>query len=106
MSPDIIIFDESTSMLDPQGKKSINEQIKNFMMKKYNRDLDHTWYGRSRSKPECDRSARRERKMSGTPMEIFKHEEELKKMQLDIPFALKFSNALQKKAYLIMESVL
>ncbi len=35
--------------------------------------------------------------MSGTPMEIFKHEEELKKMQLDIPFALKFSNALQKE---------
>ena len=28
MTPDIIIFDESTSMLDPQGKASINAQIK------------------------------------------------------------------------------
>ena len=27
IAPDIIIFDESTSMLDPQGKASINEQI-------------------------------------------------------------------------------
>lgn len=28
IEPDIIIFDESTSMLDPQGKASINAQIR------------------------------------------------------------------------------
>ena len=28
MQPSIIIFDESTSMLDPQGKASINAQIR------------------------------------------------------------------------------
>jgi energy-coupling factor transport system ATP-binding protein len=27
MAPEIIIFDESTSMLDPQGKASINQEI-------------------------------------------------------------------------------
>lgn len=28
VAPDIIIFDESTSMLDPRGKKAINEEIR------------------------------------------------------------------------------
>ena len=28
IEPEIIVFDESTSMLDPQGKASINAQIK------------------------------------------------------------------------------
>ncbi len=96
--PHIIIFDESTSMLDPQGKKSINDQIK-----KLHDEKNITVISITHDMEEVAQSQNvivlqeGNVKMSGTPMEIFKHEEELKKMQLDIPFALKFSNALQKE---------
>lgn len=35
--------------------------------------------------------------MQGTPMDIFKQEDKLAKMQLDIPFALKISKELKKR---------
>ena len=35
--------------------------------------------------------------LSGTPHEVFRDERKLKELQLDVPFALKFKNALKRK---------
>lgn len=98
IEPDIIIFDESTSMLDPQGKKSINEQIrklheqKNVTIISITHDMEEV--GQSEYMIVL-RDGQVE--MSGRPMEIFRQEKRLKEMKLDVPFALKFSDLLIKE---------
>ena len=105
MEPEIIIFDESTSMLDPQGKASINKQIQKLHDQKNITILSITHDMEEVAQSEhvivlCDGKIA----LEGTPQEIFKHEKELKQMKLDTPFALNFSKKLQK-AKLIDESV-
>ena len=96
MAPDIIIFDESTSMLDPQGKASINEQIK-----KLHEEKEITILSITHDMEEVAQSEHvivmNEGKveMEGCPKEIFSKKELLEKMHLDVPFALKFSEKLQ-----------
>ena len=98
IEPDIIIFDESTSMLDPQGKASINAQIrklheeKNITILSITHDMEEVAQSENVIVLENGEIA-----MQGTPMEIFKQEDKLAKMQLDIPFALKISKELKKR---------
>ncbi|MGN1276222.1 MAG: energy-coupling factor ABC transporter ATP-binding protein, partial [Floccifex sp.] len=98
MEPDIIIFDESTSMLDPQGKASINQQIKNLHKNKNITILSITH--------DMEEVAQSEHVivlnsgkivMEGKPMDVFKQEETLKQMKLDVPFAYRFSKKLKKE---------
>ena len=95
---DIIIFDESTSMLDPQGKASINAQIrklheeKNITILSITHDMEEVAQSENVIVLENGEIA-----MQGTPMDIFRQEDKLAKMQLDIPFALKISKELKKR---------
>lgn len=100
MTPDIIIFDESTSMLDPQGKASINAQIKrlhdekNITILSITHDMEEV--AQSQHVIVLNHGVV---EMEGTPKEVFAQEAMLKKMQLDIPFVLKFSKAMQKEGF-------
>ena len=100
MTPDIIIFDESTSMLDPQGKASINAQIKrlhdekNITILSITHDMEEV--AQSQHVIVLNHGVV---EMEGTPKEVFAQEAMLKKMQLDSPFALKFSKAMQKEGF-------
>lgn len=100
MTPDIIIFDESTSMLDPQGKASINAQIKrlhdekNITILSITHDMEEV--AQSQHVIVLNHGVV---EMEGTPKEVFAQEAMLKKMQLDIPFALKFSKAMKKEGF-------
>lgn len=100
MTPDIIIFDESTSMLDPQGKASINAQIKrlhdekNITILSITHDMEEV--AQSQHVIVLNHGVV---EMESTPKEVFAQEAMLKKMQLDIPFALKFSKAMQKEGF-------
>lgn len=92
MEPEIIIFDESTSMLDPQGKASINKQIqqlhnyKNITILSITHDMEEVAQSEHVILLNNGKIA-----MEGKPMEIFEHEKELKEMKLDVPFAYSFS---------------
>lgn len=98
ISPEIIIFDESTSMLDPEGKASINAEIQ-----RLNMDDTRTILSITHDMEEVAGSeyvivlGDGKVVMEGTPKEIFKKEDVLEKMKLDIPFALQFSKLLQKE---------
>ncbi|MCF0259326.1 MAG: energy-coupling factor transporter ATPase [Erysipelotrichaceae bacterium] len=97
VSPSIIVFDESTSMLDPQGKASINRQIKEL-----NKMKDKTIVSITHDMDEVAQSEHvivlKDGKavLEGTPAEIFEKEKLLQEMGLDVPFALKASRAFQK----------
>lgn len=98
IAPDIIIFDESTSMLDPQGKASINEQIQ-----KLHDERDITILSITHDMEEVAQSeyviVLKDGKveMQGTPKQIFEHKGKLKEMKLELPFALSFSEKLKNE---------
>ena len=101
MAPEIIIFDESTSMLDPQGKASINQEINHLHQSRDITILSITYDMEEVAQSEHVIVLNQGKiEMEGTPKEIFAHPDLLKNMQLDIPFALKFSKYLQSKGIL------
>lgn len=97
MSPEILIFDESTSMLDPQGKAEINELIQEL-----HRDSTITIISITHDIEEVSTSDYvivlddGHIVMQGLPQDILVREQELLNLQLDIPFALKFTRALKR----------
>lgn len=97
VAPDIIIFDESTSMLDPRGKKTINEEIR-----RLHEERDITILSITHDMEEVAQSDNvlvlRDGTiaMTGTPREVFSRERELKEMDLDVPFAWKITEELMK----------
>lgn len=101
IAPDIIIFDESTSMLDPQGKASINEQIQ-----KLHDERNITILSITHDMEEVAQSeyviVLKDGKveMQGTPKQIFEHKGKLKEMKLELPFALSFSEKLKNESIL------
>ncbi|MEY8468902.1 energy-coupling factor transporter ATPase [Faecalibaculum rodentium] len=97
VAPDIIIFDESTSMLDPRGKKAINEEIR-----RLHEERDITILSITHDMEEVAQSDNvlvlRDGTiaMTGTAREVFSRERELKEMDLDVPFAWKITEELMK----------
>ena len=97
MSPSIIILDEATSMLDPKGKKEINE-----LVRELNKDKDITILSITH---DIEEAALADKVIllsdghvidSGKPEDILLKEDLLKEMALDIPFSLKISKGLNK----------
>ena len=106
MSPSIIILDEATSMLDPRGRKEINELVRE--LKKQNnmtiisithdieeaKNADRVILLNKGEIIDCDK-----------PQKIFTNEKLLKELKLDIPFSLKIARKLQKKGYQIKDTL-
>lgn len=97
MKPEILIFDEATSMLDPEGKEEIKA-----MIQEINRDTDITVISITHDIEEVVYSDcvlvmdQGKIMMSGTPEEILVQEEKLVHVNLDIPFGLKIEKAFKK----------
>jgi energy-coupling factor transport system ATP-binding protein len=95
VEPELIIFDESTSMLDPEGKQAINAQIKalhdrgQFTILSITHDMEEAAQSDHVIVMKEGKAV-----MEGTPAEIFAQEEALADMQLDVPFSWKFSKQL------------
>ena len=106
MRPQILIFDESTSMLDPQGKAEINA-----LVKRIHEETGITIISITHDIEEMVSSdhviVMKEGKvvMDGTPAEVLNNEEELIKMQLDIPFSLKFVNEMKKQGIVLKREI-
>ena len=97
MEPQILIFDEASAMLDPRGRrglmrvcKELNAQGMTVVM------ITHYM----EEAAEADRVlVLREGKivLDGTPEEVLTQDDELRKLNLDIPFATQLSRLLQDK---------
>lgn len=96
MQPECIVFDESTAMLDPSGRREVMEVIIRL------RSLGMTVLLVTHHMDEAvlaDRVFVMEGGsviMSGVPKDIFGRPEELKKLRLDIPFSVMASLELAK----------
>ena len=97
MKPKLLIFDEATAMLDPQGKDEIKKVIMDIHQETGLTVLSITH--------DIDEIAQADYVIAladgqivstGSPEEIFFNEEKLKKIQLDVPFSMKLSAELEK----------
>ncbi|MFP7474360.1 energy-coupling factor ABC transporter ATP-binding protein [Niallia taxi] len=97
LKPSIIVLDEATSMLDPQGRQEVLELMKE--LKEENMTVISITH-------DLDEAARADRIIimnegkiykEGNPSEIFQLEKELIDIGLDIPFAIKLRSGLRKQ---------
>jgi energy-coupling factor transport system ATP-binding protein len=96
MQPELLIYDEATSMLDPKGKEEILSLTAK--MRKENPSL--TIISITHDIEEAARADKvlvlNEGKLvlEGAPEEVFAHEAELSQIHLDAPFFIRFKSAL------------
>ena len=106
MAPDILIFDESTSMLDPQGKDEINQVIRGL-----HQDTQMTLISITHDIEEVTKSDyvivldKGRVVMQGKPADILQQEKELVQLQLDVPFSVKLQKALAKDGICLKENM-
>lgn len=96
MSPEIIIMDESTSMLDPKGKKEVNDLVMNL-----HRQEKMTILSITHDIEEVILSDQvivmneGEVVMQGLPEVILRQRDRLVELGLDVPFSVKVADALK-----------
>jgi energy-coupling factor transport system ATP-binding protein len=95
--PDIIILDESTSMLDPKGRAEVLATVRQLNQEDHLTVISITH--------DIDEAAQANRivvlddgqvKETGTPAEIFAYGERLIEMGLDVPYAERLKTALRQ----------
>ena len=97
MHPNIIIFDEATSMLDPKGKKDIKDLIndlhkdKDFTIISITHDIEEVLHS-----DDCIVMNKGKIFDHAKPEKIFENPERLRKIDLDIPFNLKIVEEFKK----------
>ena len=106
MKPEILIFDEATAMLDPQGKDEIKKVIMTLhhetglTIVSITHDIDEV-----ASSDAVIALNEGGVVMSGTPQEIFAQEKTLRDIQLDIPFAMKLEHKLKSRGVEVERSI-
>lgn len=107
LQPDVMILDEATSMLDPNGRKEVMRTVKeikdaaNLTVISITHDIDEAANANRIFVMKGGELVK-----VGTPEEIFAYGPELIEMGLDVPFAEKLKYALKEKGIAVPESYL
>ena len=99
MNPDVIIFDEATSMLDPKGKKEIRETIDLLRKEKpsltilsITHDIEEAYLA-----DEVIALKKGEVIFAGNPQELLTDEQKMNDVGLSAPFIVKLKMLLEKE---------
>ncbi len=107
MDPDCIIFDESTAMLDPRGRKEVMETIHRLHDELGKTVVFITHYMEEAVTADrvivIDNGAIQK---DGTPLEVFSDIEGIKGMGLDVPQAAEFSALLRNEGFDLPNDIL
>ncbi|MEE0867187.1 MAG: energy-coupling factor transporter ATPase [Clostridia bacterium] len=107
MRPECIILDEPTAMLDPSGRREVIDTIT-----RLNRDMGITIVLITHYMDEVTRADRvivlngGKIEMDAPPREIFREEQKLNELGLDVPQSVSLMHRLQKKGLKLSEDVL
>lgn len=107
MEPDAIIFDESTAMLDPRGRREVMEAVQHL-----NREQGITVLWITHFMEEAVAADRvhvmhdGQIVLSGTPREVFSDAEQLAAYRLDVPPMARIAQALREQGMPIADGVL
>ena len=97
MEQDILILDEATSMLDPEGTHEIVELIKR-LNKEFKKTIITITHDLSFAAQSDYLIVLKDGQniLEGTPKEVFEREDLLKSSHLELPFGLSLYNSLKK----------
>ena len=107
MNTKCIVMDEPTAMLDPQGRKEVMDTVM-----KLNREFGITVILITHYMDEAVKADRvivmdgGRIAMDGTPKEVFRNVERMKKLGLDVPQATELAYRLRKKGFKLPEDIL
>ncbi len=106
MEPECIVFDEPTAMLDPRGRREVLAIARDLNRK----GMTVVFITHFMEEAACadhvivmDGGRIR---MEGTPHEIFRREDELKALNLDVPAPVKLASLLRKEGVALPEDIL
>lgn len=105
MKPDCIIFDEPTSMLDPQGRKEVIRIIKDLNKEGITTILITHFMEEAAVADRILIIDRGKAVMDGAPKEIFSQKEKLKELGLDIPMAVRMAGRLRAQGIDVPEEL-
>jgi len=97
LQPDVMILDESTSMLDPSGRKEVLETVKevkdeeNLSVLSITHDIDEAAASNRILIMQAGKLV-----TEGTPKDIFSYGDKLLSMGLDLPFPEKLKSSLKR----------
>lgn len=107
LQPDIMILDEATSMLDPQGREEVLRTVKevkeeeNLSVLSITHDIDEAAAANRLLVMQAGKLVQ-----EGTPEEIFSYGEKLVEMGLDLPFPERLKASLQMEGIQVPQEYL
>ncbi len=104
--PEILILDESTSMLDPLGREEVMQVVKKLNDNGMTVICITHYMDEVVNANKVAVLSNGKLVMEGTPSQIFARQEELKNYGLDVPRATKIANALKKNGLDIKGDIL
>ena len=107
MRPKCIIFDEATAMLDPSGRKEVMNVIKKLNKEENITTLHITHY--MEEAVQADRVVvvdKGKKLLEGTPKEVFKNVDLLKKIGLDVPYMTELARLLREEGLDLDDDIL
>lgn len=106
INPEVIIFDESTSMLDPKGKRELKQLILDLKNKTRKTIISITH--------DMEEVINADKVIiinggivhaMGTPKDVFLYQDQLEKLKLDYPFILKLTKELKTQGVDVMPTL-
>ena len=107
LKPEVLVLDESTAMLDPQGRREVLEVVDRLNKEQKTTIITITHY--MEEVVNADKVYvinEGQIAMSGTPEEIFKQKEKLKALGLELPLAAIIADKLIKRGIKLSDGIL
>lgn len=106
MKPKVIVFDEPTAMLDPEGRREVMNIISSLRDEGITILLITHFMEETLNSDRIVIMDKGKISLEGTPLEIFSHTEEIEKLGLRLPFSIGVATRLRERGIDIPENIL
>ena len=106
MQTKIIVFDEPTAMLDPQGRREVLNTVKKLHAQGLTVIYITHFMDEAAQAEKIFVMERGKILKAGTPREIFSDIAEIKRLGLDVPAPVELADRLRKKGYKLQKNIL
>jgi ABC-type cobalt transport system, ATPase component len=106
MRPECIILDEPTAMLDPHGRYEVMEIVEKLHKEGITIILITHFMEEAARADRVIIMEKGKIALDGTPSDVFKHADQIKAMNLDVPFAVEMADRLRKRGIKVPDKII